>query len=494
MNPSDSIQSSQSKILFRSLALTVLVSCWTAVALESYLPLGIPALAVLIYLTIVDIKSIFFILLASIPISTEFELANGFSTDLPTEPLIVGLMLVYILYILKNGWTKNQAQQTIQFMRHPITLLLLLHVGWIFITMLNSESIFFSIKYFIAKIWYVATFYFLASLMLRSNQDFKQFFRYIFIPLSIAVVVTLYRHAAYSFSFEDVNKVMYPMFRNHVSYGCMMAVFFPFVIQSLTLQKRFSLKWWVLVLSVIIFLVATQYSYTRAAYGALLGAIGYYFIIKWRLTKIVVGLSIIASIGFITFIVNDNKYLDYAPKYEKTITHTHFDNLLEATAKGEDISTMERVYRWVAGFRMIADKPYMGFGPNNFFNFYKSYTVTDFKTYVSDNPEGSTVHCYYLLVAIEQGIPGALIFLFLVFFVLIKGEQVYHRAAGFRKSVTMTTLLSFVILLILILINDLIETDKFGSFFFISLAVITNFDLELKDSDNNKTSFSKDTF
>ena len=44
----------------------------------------------------------------------------------------------------------------------------------------------------------------------------------------------------------------------------------------------------------------------------------------------------------------------------------------------------------------------------------------------------------------------------------------------------MTTLLSFVILLILITINDLIETDKFGSFFFMSLAIFTNLDLAMR--------------
>ena len=184
------------------------------------------------------------------------------------------------------------------FIRHPITLLLLLHLGWVFITMLNSESLFYSIKYFIAKIWFVTTFYFLAALMLQTQRDFKRFFWSIFTPLSIAVVITIYRHAAYSFSFEDVNKVMYPMFRNHVSYGCIMAVFLPYIILGRSWQTRFSLTWWMLTSAIILFLIAIQFSYTRAAYGAIVGAAGYYFIVKFRLTKVVIGLSIIGIIGF----------------------------------------------------------------------------------------------------------------------------------------------------------------------------------------------------
>ena len=226
------------------------------------------------------------------------------------------------------------------------------------------------------------------------------------------------------------------------------------------------------------FLLAIQLSFTRAAYGAVVGAAGFYFVVKYKWTRYFVAAAIIAIIGFVGFITSHDKYLDYAPRFDRTITHQNFDNLLEATAKGEDISTMERVYRWVAGFHMVANRPLTGFGPNNFFDFYKPFTVTKFKTYVSDNPDGSTVHCYYLLMAIEQGIPGTLLFFFLIFYVLLRGEKIYHNAEKrWQKNTVMATLLSFVTILILILINDLIETDKIGSFFFMNLAILTNFDV-----------------
>ena len=236
---------------------------------------------------------------------------------------------------------------------------------------------------------------------------------------------------------------------------------------------------WILIGGILLFLVGIQLSFTRAAYGAVVGAMGFYFIIKWRLTKYVVAASIIGIIAFVGYITSDNKYIDYAPKYERAITHQSFDNLLEATAKGEDISTMERVYRWVAGFRMVGERPLTGFGPNNFFDNYKTYTVNKFKTYVSDNPDGSTVHCYYLLMAIEQGIFGAILFFLLIFYVLLRGEQIYHKAqTTWQKNTSMAALLSMVTILILISINDLIETDKIGSFFYMNLAILTNMDID----------------
>jgi O-antigen ligase len=465
------------KTLFIVLATIIVGSCWLSAALESFYPLLIPPLFLLIYISITDFRSVYFLLLACIPLSVEIELPNGFSTDLPTEPLIVGLMLIYGLYAFKN----DKILRGGKVFQHPITLLLLLHLSWIFITVINSENFFFSFKYLLAKAWYIATFYFLTALLISEKKDFKCFFWCIALPLIIVVAVTLFRHALIDFSFEDVNRVMYPIFRNHVMYGCIVVVFVPYIVLGISWQKRSSFLWWFLGAVLLMFLVAIQFSYTRTAYVAIIGAIAYYFVVKFRLTKFVVGVATAGIIVFVAYLVNGNKYLDYAPKFEKTITQTKFNNLLEATAKGEDISTMERVYRWVAGFRMVGEKPYMGFGPNNFVNFYKSYTVTSFKTYVSDNTDGSTVHCYYLLVAVEEGLPGLIIFLTLIFYTLIKAEQVYYKIADDYKGILMATLLSLVIVLILNLINDIIETDKIGSFFFMSLAMITNLDFNTSE-------------
>jgi O-antigen ligase len=323
--------------------------------------------------------------------------------------------------------------------------------------------------------------------MLQTEQDFKRFFWSIFIPLSIAVIITTVRHAALDFSFTEVNYVMQPFFRNHVNYACIVAIFLPFIGLALTWVPRGSWRQRLLIGGVFLFLFAIQLSFTRAAYGAVVGAVGYYFIIRWRLTKYVVAASIIGIIGFVGYITSENKYLDYAPKFERTITHQNFDNLLEATTKGEDISTMERVYRWVAGFMMVGERPLTGFGPNNFYDNYKIFTVTKFKTYVSDNPDHSTVHCYYLLTAIEQGIIGALLFFALVFYVLLRGEQIYHNTTiAWRKHTIMATMLSMVTILILIVINDLIETDKIGSFFYLNLAILTSMDVDNEGSIQDK--------
>jgi O-antigen ligase len=462
---------------FGIFAWIIILSGWLSAAVDSFYPLVIPVMAILVYFAIVDFRNIFFLLLACIPLSTEFNFTPAYGTDLPTEPLIIGLMLIYWLYVLKNGIILRGGV----FFRHPITLLVLLHLSWGFVTTINSENVFLSFKFLLAKTWYIVTFYFLAGLILQKYKDFKTFFWCIAIPLILVLIVTLFRQAGQDFSFKDVNKVMNPCFRNHVTYGCISVLFLPYIFLARSWQKRGSLIKLCLSGAVVLFLLAIQFSYVRAAYVGIFGALGYYLVVRFQLTRYVLGFVTVAGIVLITYMVQGNNYLNFTPNFEKTITHERFDNLLDATAKGEDVSTMERVYRWVAGFRMVEAKPFMGFGPNNFYSFYKSYTLTGFKTYVSDNPEQSTIHCYYLLMAVEQGIPGALIFLGLVGFALLRGERVYHQVRDWRRGVIMAVMASFVIILFLLLINDLVETDKFGSFFFMSLAALTNLDISTRE-------------
>ncbi|PHN03706.1 O-antigen polymerase [Flavilitoribacter nigricans DSM 23189 = NBRC 102662] len=460
--------------LFLGLGILVLVCLGVGIATGWYFLAGLPAFFLLIYLTFVDFRAVFFLLLACLPLSTEIQLPNGFGTDLPTEPLMIGLMLVYGLYVIQHG-----RQMDSRFVRHPISLLLILHVAWVLITTITSELLLVSVKFSLAKIWYVTVFYFLAGGILRKQRDVRTYFWVIFIPLMFTVLVTLVRHSTYNFSFRDVHRVLHPFQRNHVNYAATMALFFPVVWLAVAWYRRWSLRWWILVGSIAVLVLAIYLSYTRAAYIAVMMAFGAYLIIRLRLMKVVLAGGLLVAVIGVGYMVQDNTYLDYAPNYDRTVSHYQFDNLLEATAKGEDISTMERVYRWVAGFHMFRDKPAFGYGPGNFVNFYRPYTVTSFTTYVSDNKEQSGIHSYYLLVLVEQGVLGLILFLTLSFYVLIRGEEIYHRArdAG-RRRIVLMVLLSTVVIDAFLIINDLVETDKVGAFFFLAMAILVNQDLE----------------
>jgi len=466
-------QETQQSWLLWGYGAMVVLCIFAAVATGFYALVGLPMLLLLGYLSLVDFEKVFYLLLFSIPLSTEVYLPGGLGTDLPTEPLMILLMLIGGVYLLRHGRALNAA-----FLRHPITLLLLLHLAWIYITTVSSDLLLVSVKFSLAKTWYIAAFFFLGGFILRSEKQYRRFFWLIFWPLLFTVLYSVLRHAGYGFSFADVHKVLAPFQRNHVNYAADMAIFLCFMWYALYWLRRGSWQWYAMLGACGFLLVAIYFSYTRAAYVSLFAAAAAYFIFRFRLIRVALAAAMIAAIVGLAYVAEQNRYLDYAPNYDRTISHKNFDNLIEATYNMEDISTMERLYRWVAGLHMSTAQPWMGFGPGNFVNFYESYTVKSFRTYVSDNEERSGIHSYYLLTLVEQGLIGLLLFLVFNFYLLIRGERIYHETRDLhRRTIVMSCLLALVVINAFQIINDLIETDKVGSFYFLSAAILVNMDL-----------------
>ena len=464
------------RLPFAAFAATTVVSIALSVYLDQLLWLGLPAGILLLWLAIADFNKIFFLMLACIPISIEMELPGGLGTDLPSEPLMWALTVCSIAWFLTHIKRIDTS-----FLKHPITLALLVHLAWLTVAAILSLDFVVSFKFLLAKGWYVIVFYFLAGRIFQSQNAYRNMLWWFFLPLLLTVCIILIRHAPHGFSFKEVNYVMGPFYRNHVMYACLLAIFIPFVWYGTGWYRRWSFPWWILAGGMLILIVGINFAYTRAAYVALLAAVGIYWIVRLRLMKVALtGVLLVFTllIGVITY--KDN-WLEFAPDYQRTVSHTRFDNLLEATTKLEDISIMERVYRWVAASYMIQDRPLTGFGPGNFYFFYKNYTVTSFRTYVSDNPERSGMHNYYLMTTVEQGLPGLVFFVGLCFLAMLYGERIYHQTKiDWRRRMALAALLSFVLIAMLMLMNDFVETDKIGSLFFITLAMLTRLDLQNK--------------
>ena len=473
----------QNAQIFKGFGFVVLLSIFIAVMTSSYYIAAFPAFLRVLYFCVVDFKQAFLLLYFFIPLGMAVNLPGGLSTDLPSEPLMVGLMLVYFFYVLQNG-----RQLSSQFLRHPLTLLLLLHLGWTYLTTISSSLLFVSLKFSLAKTWYIVVFYFMAGSLLKEKKDVKKFFWYVFVALSISIIFILAKHGSNGFLFKDANRVVWPFYQNHVDYASIIALFMPFLWYARKWYTPWSFLRLIISASLVLFIVALWFTYTRAAYLAVIASIATYYMIRWRLTKYALIAVSILLVVLVSHLLSRNTYMDYAPEFEKAITHKNFDNLVEATTKMEDVSTMERVHRWVAGARMSTEKPILGFGPGNFYFFYKSYALGSFKTYVSNNPEKSGIHCYYLMVLVEQGYVGGLIFLLFCFYIFLKAEIVYHESnSEDRQHIVLLSILSIVAIATLLIINDMIETDKVGPFFFTCVALIVNMDLANKRDSKTAT-------
>jgi len=460
---------------FIGFALLTIATLLGAFVYNSPFLMAVPFAILGVCLFLATFQRAYLLLMLMLPLSIEFEVGAGLATDLPTEPLMVMLMMAIFFYYLANpkrfDWN---------FAKHPIMQALGIHVLWIALCIIYSQVFIVSLKFLLAKTWYIATFVFVTALFVKQQKDFKAIFWCIVLPLIAVIIQTLIRHAAYDFGFQEANKTMQPFFRNHVNYAVMLALFFPFVLHARYWYKKGSIERFFIHITAVIFLIGIALAYTRAAYLSLLLMPIVSVVIRKRLMKPSLILSVFVSIIGIGYMSTNNNYLYFAPDYETTIYHTDLDDHLNATFEGKDVSSMERVYRWVAAARMSVEHPVVGFGPGNFHQFYKAYTVSDFETYVSDNEEQSGVHNYFLMMLVEQGFIGLLVFIAFLLVLLIHAERIYHRATKtIDKHFIMCLIYIIAMITFNLLLSDLIEVDKIGSLFFMAIAILVNYDLYL---------------
>lgn len=457
-----SSQAPETWILFGVLALAGLF----CVLLEHWVPLVLPLGLGVVYLGIRDLRLLWLGCFAFIPLSTELQL-GAFGLDVPVEPLMMLVTALGFVYALRRaGYISARA------VTHPVTLLLGLHLFWIAFTAGTASFPVISWKFFLAKMWFVLPFFVMSGLLLRKVADMRKLILAFAVPMFFVMLYCLVRHASLGFSFEDVNKAMAPFFRNHVNYAALASISLPFVVLgSLLFPKGSATRRGLWILAAIM-LLAIQTSFTRAAYVSILMGAGFVLIMHLRLVLPALLLAFAVAIGGVLYIVQDNTFFRFAPDYNKAISHYSFSDLMEATYKLEDASTMERVYRWVAGGYMVNERPWVGFGPGNFYSTYKGFALEAFRTYVSNNPEKSGIHNYYLMTLVEQGWPGLIIFLSLLSATLLSLGRAYSRARS-REARIMASIAgaSLVINLGFQLINDIIETDKAGPWFFLCLAL-----------------------
>lgn len=458
---------------FAFLGTATVISVLAAFKTELYYIALIPFGLMVAYLAVINFKVLYFFLLAVLPPSIEYSFSGSLGTDLPDEPLMIGLTVVTLFFILTSykfiptGLGGN-------FLIVALTI----HLFWIFISAIGSVNFAVSLKIFLAKIWYATSFCLLTAIVIRTKEDLKKIFWCIYIPLTLLIIQVIIRQGLQSFSFEEINKPMTPFFRNHVNYAAIVVIFFPFILLARTWYQKGTFKKKLLTLSVILYIVATYFSYTRTCYIALLLLPFFYFVIRYKLMKPVFIMAAICVTVLTAYLFTNNTYLKYAPEFEEAIIHDKFGQHLSSTFEGKDVSSMERIYRWVAATNMFKDHPWKGFGPGNFYPYYKSYTVTSFETYVSDNPERSTTHNYALMLLTEQGTIGLAIFIFLTSVIFIYGEKIYHRAKeGEDKRVAMMLLLMLAMVYVNLLLSDMLESDKVGPFFFIALALLASLDI-----------------
>jgi O-antigen ligase len=459
-------------VLFISVALFA----WTG----SYLLLSLPFAYLFILLAGANWKTAYWILLFTIPASIQLGFfGDTLSTTVPDEPIMWMFLLVFTLAL-----ARDPKLFPMWWWRNPLVLIVVLQFLWMLVAVIFSLEPLYSIKFTLAKCWFLVSFFVMPLFIFNEKKDFKTGFILLLVPIFITMSIIMVRHAGTGFNFRKIDKSISLLYYNHVEYSTVLSMFFPLLcVAFLMLRGRTG---WRLVVGglILYFLVAIYLSYARAAMLAVVFALVVAAAIRIRLMNLVMPVFYALMILLIGYMVRENRYIDFRPDYHETYMHGSFTSHIIATFRGQDMSSMERLYRWIAGARMSMDRPITGVGPNAFYYYYKPYTVTSFRTYVSRNDERSTTHNYFLYMLVEQGWPALILYGILVYAVFAQAQKIYHRFKDrFHKLVTIGIAMMFGAGFINNFFSELLETHKVGCLFFISIALLVILDKKSKDEE-----------
>lgn len=449
--------------------LLMLLAMYWQLSLLLLLPIPIT----LIFIFLKDVRFAFYALMFSLPLS--FQFLEKY--DFPDEPLMIlnsGFFLFFCLFNYRKIKLKA-------LLLNPLFIAVMLSVIWLIVTVILSKNSLLSAKFLLKKIWYIIPFFLWPIIFFQEKKVVIRSYQLLFSSLFVIVIVVLIRFSAVGFAFDRVHDPIQPFFQNHVMYGSMVSVMLPFVVAAFSLSRKLSVQWLISLVAIMLFLAGVYYSYSRAAWVAVLFAGATYFAIRMKIMHWVILLFYAVVFALVFWLAKQNTYLSYKPKFEKTIMHESIEDHIIATIQGTDISSAERYYRWIAALRMSTENPVFGVGPNNFYDFYKPYTITSFRTWVSRNPERSTTHNYFLFMLVEQGIPALLLYAILIFVLFFYGQKVLYRQNNrFSKAVVMSSLCCIAAVFINNFFSELLETDKIGSLFYLSIAAILALDYRSK--------------
>ncbi|MBN1198374.1 MAG: O-antigen ligase family protein [Bacteroidales bacterium] len=422
---------------------------------DLYYTLAIPLLLILLYFFVTRLDWILFLIVFTTPIAiniVQYELGAGISV--PTEPLLFGVFLIFILKLFyKNDFDRK-------IWTHPVSIVVLISLLWMFITSLTSQIPLVSFKYLLARLWFVIPFYFLGILLFRKTQNIRLFIWLYTIPLMGVIFYTVMVHSTYGFEEEAGHWVMEPFYNDHTAYGAILALFLPIFV-GFSFSKVYSktTRFFSLIILVIL-LVALYLSFCRAAWIAVVATLIVYLIILFRIKF--KWIAVVTGGLLIFFFIFQQQIWDVLERNKQGTSGDFTEHVQSISNISTDDSNLERINRWASAFRMFKERPVFGFGPGTYQFEYAPFQLSNEKTLISTNAgDRGNAHSEFIGPLSEEGLPGMLIMLTLVIMVIVYGVKVHKQA-----KTPETRLLSLTVLLGLITyffhgtLNNFLDTDK----------------------------------
>ncbi len=427
---------------------------WTDQAWMTLFPFGLLAVYAAIYHTKWAFLSIAFLTPLSINIE---EYTDSFGLFIPTEPLLFGFLLMIAIMSVKRSLIEKEVW------RHPIVLAVCFYLFWVFITSITSTHPVASLKFLLARLWFIVPVLLFGTNIFRDPKNIRYFLWFFMTGMIIAILYTLFVHAQYRFGEKEGHWVMWPFFKDHTIYGALVALVVPLIFGMYFSKKHSPLIQAILIGFIVISLVGLYFSYTRAAWLSIIAALGVWFLIHFKIRfSLLSGTALL--VGSVVFLSWDAIQMELERNKSEHTTEEFGERLQSATNVTTDASNLERLNRWSCAIEMFKERPVFGFGPGTYAFEYAPFQDPENLTIISTNfGNMGNAHSEYLGPLAEMGAVGLLSMLLIVAAIFYSSITLYNRwnsADREHRVLLLSIILSLTTYFVHGVLNNYLDTDK----------------------------------
>jgi O-antigen ligase len=335
-----------------------------------------------------------------------------------------------------------------------------------------------SVKYLAARLWFVCTMYFMATRLFQNPKNMHRFAWLYMAGLVIVIGYTLVRHAGFRFEHDPAHWVMEPFFKDHTSYGAIIAFFLPFAVTAIGLPGSSVPRRTLAVVFLTVLVLGMVFSYTRAAWVGVVAALVVMVVMKLRVPGWIV--LAVALVGGSVYLVNRDQITIALERNRDESSDDLAKHVSSIGNISSDASNLERINRWNSALRMFEERPWTGWGPGTYMFQYAPFQAAADRTIISTNfANGGNAHSEFLGPLSEQGLPGMLIVIALIAVTMWTAVRLWLRMpGGGEKRMVGAALFGLITYYVHGTLNNFLDLDKASVPFWGFTAMIVVMDLK----------------
>ena len=459
-------------------ALFVAVGLFFVVKKNTYLVFALPVVLGVLLLYIFSLDKVLLLTAFTVPLSVNLKaLDAGLAISLPAEPLLMGILVLFIAKTLYDG------QYDRRISRHPIAIVIYCMFAWMLVTTITSEMPVVSIKFLLSRLWFVVPAFFLCAILFKDPKNIHRFIWLYIAALCIVCIYTIIHHAQFGFDGDSAHWVMTPFYNDHTAYGAALAIYLILALTYVFLPDIRRRNRFIIIGVVVLLSVALILSNCRAAWLSMIAAIGVLACVLLKIKFHWVAAAVIVVFGL--FFAFQNQIIDALEKNNQDASGDLVENVKSITNISTDASNLERINRWQSAFRLFHERPVFGWGPGTYQFVYAPYQMSKEKTIISTNAgDGGNAHSEYFGPLAEQGLVGSLLVAALVVVTVYCGLTTYKRCKNKKaKILVLGATLAFISYFVHGFLNNFMDTDKLAIPVWSLAALIAAIDVYYADNE-----------